>query len=56
MAPIKLNLILQKEMLRILPTEKSNLFFNVVPDEKCFGNRFSENIDIKSSIIRRLVN
>lgn len=33
-------------------TEKSYLSFNVVQDSNCFGNRFSENIDIKSSIIR----
>ncbi len=39
--------------VRNYATEKSCLSFSVVQDENCFGNRFSENIDIKSSIIRQ---
>jgi len=33
-------------------TEKSNLSFSIIHDENCFGNIFSENIAIKSSIVR----
>ena len=33
-------------------SEKSDLSFSVVQGEDCFGNAFSENISIKSSIIR----
>ena len=33
-------------------TEKSNLSFSVIQDSNCFGNTFSENIPIKSSLIR----
>lgn len=33
-------------------TDKSNLSFSVIQDSNCFGNTFSENIPIKSSLIR----
>lgn len=48
----KIKFDIAERNVKNIATEKSNLFFNVVQDEKCFGNRFSENIDIKSSIIR----
>jgi lipopolysaccharide transport system ATP-binding protein len=48
----KIKFDISERNVKNIATDHSNLFFNVVHDEKCFGNRFSENINIKSSIIR----
>ena len=33
-------------------TEKSNLYFTVLPGSSFFGNRFCEHLNIKSSLFR----
>lgn len=38
--------------IKCYTTEKSQLIFNVLQGEECFGNAFAEDIPIKSSLIR----
>ncbi len=43
---------LSERNVRKYTTEKSNLIFSVVHGEDCFGNIYSENTQLKSSLIR----
>ena len=48
----KIHFDVAERAVKCYTTDKSNLSFSVVQGEGCFGNAFSENIPIKSSLFR----